>query len=284
MADPASIAGPTPIEYADRTADVPRTVRDTDTAGDYPARGKTRADFKPDEFDRVLGQHGKYVVWRKALICPCLNTETQQPLLDCTDCDGSGHIYVDPLRIQALMLMFDRNTRIYEKFGMWMEGNVMVTVRPDYRVSFRDSIEMEDSLMSFNELLKKGNRRGRRSKLPDNHDSGRYRMASVTRLAYRSADDPTFTLLECGYHFEVSDEGWIRWLGPGNSLIPKDAYYSVLYDYHPVYQIVSHPHASRDDVRGTKVAKDTAYALPIQAAAKIDYLIDVNSPPMPVTG
>ena len=284
MADPSTISGPSPIEYADRTADVPPTIRDVDTAGDYPARDKTRADFKPDEFDRVLGQHGKYVVWRKALLCPCLNLDTGQPLLDCTDCDGSGYIYVDPVRIQALMLSFDKSTRIYEKFGMWLEGNVMVTVRPDYRLGFRDSIEMEDSLMSFNEVLKKGNRRGRRSKLPAGVDSGRYRMAYVTRLAYRASTAASFTLLEAGIHFEVSAEGWVRWLGSGNSLVPDGAYYSVLYDFRPVFQVVSHPHASRDDVRGTKVAKDTAYALPLQAAAKLDYLIDPNSTPTPVTG
>ncbi len=284
MADPSATAGPSPIDHPDRIVSIPPTIQDADTSGPYPTRDKTRADFKPDEFTRVLGQHGKYVVWRKALLCPCFNATTGQMLLDCTDCDGSGYLYVDGVRIQALMLSFDKNTKIYEKFGTWLEGNVMVTVKPEYRLGYRDSIEMEDALMSFNELLKKNNRRGRRSKLPENMDSGRYRMTHVTRLAYRAEGSASFSILECGIHFEVSDDGWIHWLPTGNALVAQDTYYSVLYDFHPVFQVVSHPHASRDDVRGTNVPKDTAYALPLQAAAKLDYLIDVNAAPAPVAG
>lgn len=284
MGDPASIKPPAPITKSDRTVDVPPTIQASDYVDNPPAKGKTRADFRPQEFERVILQHGKYVVWRKALLCPCSNLNTGQAVLDCTSCDGSGFIYVDPVRIRAHMLSFDQSTKIYEKFGMWVEGNTMVTVMPKYRLAHRDSIEMEDSLMSFNELLKKGNRRGRRSKLPDGVDSGRYRMVNVTRLAYQADADSAFLLLECGYHFEVSDEGWIKWLPPGNTAIPDGSMFSVLYDFHPVYQVVSFPHVTRDDVRGTKVPDDTAYSLPIQAAAKLDYLIDINSPPTPVTG
>lgn len=280
MADPSKIQPPSPVQKSDRIVSVPPTIGEHDYSGPGPAKQKTRADFRPEEFERVILQHGKYVTWRKAMLCPCENHETGQPKLDCEDCDGSGYVYVDPHNIQAHMVSFDKSTRIYEKFGMWLEGNVMVTVMPQYRLGFRDSIEMQDAIMSFNELLRKGNRRGKRSKLPDGHDSARYRIASVTRLAYHSPGDDSFVLLEPGYHFEVSDDGWIHWLSPG-SVVPDGATFSVLYDFHPVFQIVSHPHATRDDVRGTKVPDDTAYSLPIQAAARLDYLIDVNAP---VTG
>jgi hypothetical protein len=283
MADPSKLAPPAPVDHADRTVDVPLTIGAYDTSEDYPAKQKTRADFRPQEFERVIGQHGKYVTWRKALLCPCENRDTGQPQVDCEDCDGSGYVYVDKHRIRAHMVSFDKTTKIYEKFGMWLEGNVQITVLPQYRLGFRDSIEMEDALMSFNELLRKGNRRGRRSKLPDGYDSARYRITTVTRLAYHSGD--SFALLESGYHFEVSEEGWIKWLAPGNSAVSDGQTYSVLYDFHPVFQIISHPHATRDDVRGTKVPKDTAYSLPIQAGARLDYLIDINAAAVPpVTG
>jgi hypothetical protein len=280
MVDPSKIQPPAPVDKSDRIVSVPPTVGEHDHSAPGPPRQKTRADFRPEEFERMILQHGKYVVWRKAMLCPCENRDTGQPLLDCADCDGSGYVYVDPHKIQAHMVSFDKNTRIYEKFGMWLAGNVMVTVMPQYRLGFRDSIEMQDAIMSFNELLKKGNRRGKRSKLPDNMDSARYRIDSVTRLAYHPGGDASFVLLEPGYHFEVSADGWIHWLSPG-SVVPDGSTFSVLYDFHPVFQVVSHPHATRDDVRGTKVAKDTAYSLPIQAAAQLDYLIDINAP---VTG
>lgn len=281
MVDPKKIQAPAPVDKSDRIVSVPPTIGAYDNSPPGPPKEKTRADFRPEEFERMILQHGKYVTWRKAMLCPCENRDTGQPLLDCNDCDGSGYIYIDPHNIQAHMVSFDKNTRIYEKFGMWLAGNVMVTVMPQYRLGFRDSIEMRDAIMSFNELLKKGNRRGKRSKLPDNMDSARYRIDSVTRLAYIPTGGDSFVLLEPGHHFEVSSDGWIHWLAAGNSTIPDGATYSVLYDFHPVFQVVSHPHATRDDVRGTKVPKDTAYALPIQAAAQLDYLIDINAP---VTG
>lgn len=272
-----AIKAPTPIDKGNRTVDVPPTIGSIDTSGPQPAKQKTRADFKPQEFERVIAQHGKYVTWKKALLCPCINPTTGQVLLDCTDCDGSGYVYVDPIDVQAHMVSFDANTRIYEKFGMWLEGNVMVTVLPQYRLGYRDSIEMKDALMSFNEVLKKGNRRGIRSKLPSGVDSARYRIVNVTKLVYHGESAGSFSTLECGFHFEVDDNGWIKWLNAGDALIPDGTVFSVHYDFHPVFQIISHPHVLRDDVRGTKVAKDTAYALPIQAAARLDYLIDINT-------
>ena len=86
--DPATISPPAPITNSHRTVPAPPTVGVLDYHRELPAHSKTRADFRPQEFERVIIQHGKYVVWRKALLCPCSNQATGQTLLDCTDCDG----------------------------------------------------------------------------------------------------------------------------------------------------------------------------------------------------
>jgi hypothetical protein len=137
---------------------------------------------------------------------------------------------------------------------------------------------MKDSIMPFNELLKKGNRRGIRSKLPTGVDSARYRIKSITKLMYAPNSTSALVSLEPGFHFEVSKDGWIQWLAAGDNTLADGSYYTVLYDFHPVYQIVSHPHLTRDDVQGKKQPKDTVISLPIQGAAKLEFLIDVNSP------
>ncbi len=89
MSTPRKIAPPAPTVKNDRTVYVPPTVGAYDT-NEAPPPDKSRIDFRADQFVRVLNQHGKYVTWRKAVICPCFNETTGQADVSCTDCDGSG--------------------------------------------------------------------------------------------------------------------------------------------------------------------------------------------------
>jgi hypothetical protein len=278
MVDPNRIKPPAPTTHADRVVAVPPTVGEVDNSAPRPPKNKLRSDFDAEAFRRVIDQHGKHVIWTKALLCPCLNVTTGQALLDCISCDGNGYVYVDPIEMRAHMASFDRNTKIFEKFGMWVEGATAISCEAQYRLHYRDRIEMKDSIMPFNELLKKGNRRGIRSKLPTGVDSARYRIKSITKLMYAPNSTSALVSLEPGFHFEVSKDGWIQWLAAGDNTLADGSYYTVLYDFHPVYQIVSHPHLTRDDVQGKKQPKDTVISLPIQGAAKLEFLIDVNSP------
>lgn len=279
----SKIAPPAPRIESDRIVAVPPTIGPQDTNEAKPPSYKNRANFREEEFTRILEQHGKYVVWRKAILCPCLNEVTGQGALTCTHCDGSGFIYTDPSRIRAHMASFDSKTGIYEKFGMWQEGGCMATVLPKYRLGYRDSIEMEDSLMTFCELLKKGNRRGIRGKLPAGKDSARYRIVNLTSLCFVD-DSGAIVNLENKVHFQIDKNGWIEWLSQGNKLVKDGAVLSALYDFHPVFLVISHPHATRDDVSGRKTGEDRVISLPIQVAMKLDFLVDVNNPVSPVTG
>jgi hypothetical protein len=238
-------------------------------------KGLTRADFRAEEFLKAIRQHGKYVIWRKALHCPCINVAESQPDINCEQCDGSGFFYVDATRIQAHMVSFDTKTRLFEKIGQWLEGTCSVTVEPQYRLGYRDSLQLRDSIMEFDEILKKGNRRGIRSKLPTGRDSARYRIVSVTRAVVKVSG--VVHALEEGRHFRI-DRGWIQWLGEGDSLVPAGTAVSIRYAFHPVWIVVSHPHATRDDTSGRKSTIDRIISLPVQGAAKLDFLLDINAP------
>lgn len=239
-------------------------------------KGLTRADFRTEEFLKAIRQHGKYVIWRKALLCPC--NRDSQPDINCDQCDGSGFFYVDAALIQAHMVSFDAKTRLFEKIGAWLEGSCSVTVEPDHRLGFRDSLQMRDSVMVFDEILTKGNRRGIRSKLPTGRDSARYRIVEMTRAVVKIAGE--VSALEEGKHFTI-DRGWIRWTAEGDTLVAAGSTVSVRYTFHPVWIVVSHPHATRDDNSGRKSTVDRILSLPVQGAAKLDFLLDINAP---VTG
>jgi hypothetical protein len=274
---PAPIGAKNPT----RSVEVPPTVGKTATSqGDDVAVRKTRADFRDREFTRVIRQHGKYVYWRKALLCPCGTTETDQAALDCEDCNGSGYVYVQPQCIQALMFQFDKKTSIFEKFGLFQSGTVSVTVEPQFRPGYRDSYEMRDDVIAMNELLKKDDRRGRRSKLPAGVDSARFRIVNAASLLYKCSGGELVTLEE-GLHFSITDEGWLRWTDRGNKAIGTGTKFSLHYDYHPIFLIDSWMHVQRPDVsgRGAPAGTPRAIALPVQAMAKLDFLLDINGVP-----
>lgn len=264
-----------------RRVEVPPTIgkRDT-TAGDDVNVNKTRADFRADEFTRAIRQHGSFVWWRKALLCPCETAETDQALLDCEDCNGSGYVYVQPHSIQVWMAQFDKKTNIFEKFGLFQSGSAIATMEAKYRPGYRDSYEMRDDVMPMNELLKKGNRRGRRRKLPDGVDSARFRIVRVASMLYKCTGGELVTLDE-GLHFTVTDEGWIRWTPTGARTVPDGGLVSIHYDYHPIFLVDSWMHIQRTDTSGRNTSKGLSriVAHPVQASVKLDFLVDVNGVP-----
>ena len=198
-----------PYADADRVVDVPPTVRSKDTTRtDDVSPDKQRVNFRPEEFARAIKQHGKDIIWRKALLCPCETAETDQASLDCTHCGGNGFVYVQPLRIDAQMVQFDSKINIFEKMGVWMEGSVNVTVDSHHRMGFRDSIEVLHNVIPFNEVITKGNRRGLRYCLPEHTDSARFRIHNTATAIYVLAEQVVF--LEEGFHYSITSEGWIH--------------------------------------------------------------------------
>lgn len=270
--------GPTGVREETRDVEQAPTVGEIDP--NYRpdlAIDKTRVDFQDDKFVAAIRQKGYYVRWRKAMICVCINPETEQSRIRgaCDICDGSGYFYIDPHDIQAIMTGFTKQSDVYKKPGRWMTGEVAATVEPQYKLGYRDSLEMLDAVAVFNEWITKGNRRGIRSKLPDGVDSARYRIVNVNALFYASSEQ-TPVRLEKDLHFKINSNGWIEWTAEGNK-IPDGTVLSLHYEFHPVYIITSHPHQLRDTVSSQKKKRQTVVRLPVQVVALLDYLLDVNT-------
>jgi len=257
--------------------DVRPTVGDEDPSYDKDLVTKTRVDFRKSEFVSAIRSKGYWVRWRKALLCTCVSPETEQSRLPgvCNVCDGSGYFFVDPQEIQAIMSGFSKQTDIYRRPGEWVSGQSQITVEPQYRIGYRDSIEMMHSVAVFNEWLVKGNRNGVRSKLPAKTDSARYRIVRATVVMYADSSGAPVALEE-KIDFNITKDGWIAWTPTGDEKVADGTVLSIHYEFHPVYVVVSHPHVLRDTLSRTKLPRDTIQNLPLQAAVSLDYLLDVN--------
>lgn len=261
-----------------RTVEIPATTGAIpSTTGQELALNKTRADYRAEEFIRLIKQHGKRLVWRKAMICPCQNVETDKSELDCPFCNAEGFVYVQPQQIQAHMASFDKRTTVAEKFGLMQEGSAMLTTFPEHRLGFHDAIELEDARAPFNELIVRGDRRGARAALADDVDAARYRVLSVAAMLWRRSSSELVALEE-DVDFTITAEGWIRWI---SSRVPDGAVVSIHYDYAPIYLIISHPHVTRIDESGrrTTPSNPRVIGLPNQALGKLDFLVSSTRVP-----
>lgn len=291
------IRPPTPETNPTRVNATPFTVALSNVDGppradklQYPNTRLSRSDLKLEGFQRLLAQHGKKVTWRKAIVCPCLNQNTGNTRLDCAICGGQDYFYVDPILTVALVLNSDLKMSAHEKFGMWQRGEAQITIDASNRLSYHDTIELRDDLMTFSEVVIKGSHRGYRSKLPANADSGRYRIVNMVHAMKLvttpgsntggsfTPDVQSVVSLTRGVHFDIDANGWIVWTSEGNSAVKTGDAVTIRYDMHPVYVIDSMPHASRSDIQGTGVPQDTVRAYPLQALGRLDYLLDVNKP------
>lgn len=274
-----------PIDKGDRLVDIPPTPQDLDPPSRIPDSDgllrKQRADFRTELFYQAIKQKGRFVIWRKAVLCPCFNPASGQTEMNCIDCDGSGFVYLDPMKIQSWMTQFDQRTDLYKHAGTWLSGEGSATVLPVHRCGFRDSLECIDDLMPFNEILVRGDRRGMRSKLPAGVDSARYRIQQAVRMAYKDKADRT-QLAEEFVDFVIQPgTGWISWMPGSERIIPPQARYSLLYNFHPVWIATSNGAASRVENSIKGQPKPTMVGLPVRVLIKLDFLLDVNAP---VTG
>src|SRR3990172_5798235 len=64
-----------------------------------PATKETlRADFKVNEFEKLIEVKGYRLAWERAGLCPCksVNDQTQQSDPNCTLCSGVGWLWFGP--------------------------------------------------------------------------------------------------------------------------------------------------------------------------------------------
>lgn len=215
-----------------------------------------RAEFDRSDFARLIRDHGHDVRWSKATLCP--NRDPNQEdhhRLNCNVCDDNGYVYFDPTDTRMFMASFsDRQT--FQAALMYEAGQVYVTAQPDEAVSFWDKIEVLDSTARFSEIVKLTT--ATTYKL-------RYAAVSVARVVNNLGAVIAATT------YRLDTAGQLVF-----TTLPAGAFIAVSYTYRPAYIVLDMIHHVRD-ARQTEQCADVMRPFPVQAMAKLDWLVTQSS-------
>lgn len=244
-----------------------------------------RADFRADEFAKLIEVKGYRLAWQRASVCPCsgINEQTQQVDPNCPLCAGKSWLYFGPRNyvldqdkvgqltdaqkaavgvgaiIKGIMTGLTTNAQPHNDVGRWMSGTSQVTVRPENRLGYYDKLVGLDSEIVYAENLTAGSS----AQLLE----ARYPIVSVNYLR-------SLATIYTDQDFELQD-GKVKWKpsrGPSSG-----TRLAIHYQTFPVWLIIEHPHTVRDTLvrRKTKVPTQplgTPKQLPVQALVRYDFL------------
>lgn len=228
-------------------------------AGEWsPQWSDNVVDFDRDAFTRFIADKGYEVTWEKSVLCPNVPGDGLSPrdhALGCPVCGGIGYLYVDPVRT-AMLVQGVKLNQSYFAYGRWDMGNMLITAEPELTVDYWDRITLGNGVGRFTQRLV------RQPGTP--FDRPRYAPLCFHYVAWvdRSGALATF---EQDADFRVAPDGSIEWVGAQPD---AGSTFSVCYDYRPRYVVMDLVHHHRDSTIGGQ-----HYQFPVQALAKLDYLI-----------
>ena len=143
------------------------------------ATGGRRVDFRPKDFDQLIGVKGTQHWWSRATMCPCSgNTQTDQVDPTCSLCRGKGWLSFLPdpaldgpdkdaygypielneaktaVSIRVVVQRLRKDPQDFERFGRWILGTAEVSVQASNRIGWRDRLTSRDVTMPYTQLIK----------------------------------------------------------------------------------------------------------------------------------
>lgn len=113
--------------------------------------GAPRADLVKKEFDSLIHQKGRDVIFEKALQCPCKSKSANQQS-GCRNCGGSGWVFINPKRTRMILTSIEAVTE-YRPWSEELRGTVNITSHVEDELSIMDRITALDGESIHNEVL-----------------------------------------------------------------------------------------------------------------------------------
>ena len=239
-------------------------------AGEWdPRLNDQHVDFDRDAFTKFIADKGYVVCWEKAILCPNVPGTGLSPrdhVIGCTVCGGTGFIYIQPCHTSMLMQGVKLNQSFYA-YGRWDMGNMLVTAEPEFLIDYFDRLTLMNGVGRFTQRV---------ARQPNaTTDVLKYSPLCIDYVGWVARDGTTLVAFQEGVDYAISaDETGISWGGTNQP--DAGSFYSVGYTYRPRYVVQDLVHHHRDSTIDGK-----HYMFPVQAVAKLDYLVRNESSDAP---
>jgi len=220
--------------------------------------------FDRGEFDALLRDHGYCVTWEKAAMCPNRPLDGVAPErhhVNCSFCDGKGFIYYGARDTEMLVQAVRLSQQFYAQ-GRWDAGSVLVTARPEYRISWWDRITLRNGTARSSEIIRRQPSGG--------VDAVKYDVLQVDHVSWV---DRAGGLVELEGGLINSSNATIvgNQVSWGASAPDAGSYYEISYQYRPRYVVQDLLHQHREAPDGS--SGGSVRSFPVQAVAKLDFMV-----------
>lgn len=109
--------------------------------------------FDPQRFDKLIEDHGTPALWQRARYCPCFDSSTGQPRVNCPLCSrahGIPGILWAPATPTMVFAPSRGRKDEYDLLGAWMQGMLMMTFPTGKVPGHLDRIDLLKGVMVVN--------------------------------------------------------------------------------------------------------------------------------------
>jgi len=222
-----------------------------------------RVDFVTPDFDVLVWEKGLNVVIEKALPCPC-SKRTKEYQASCMNCQGTGWVYINPIKTRAIVQSINKSTR-YKEWSAELVGTVALTVQAKNKLTYMDKITLIDSESLEAEVVL--------VRAFEDHlfSYTIYPISSVDIAFLFVETDQKLQVLINGVDFNII-ENKIVYL---NTNLKEGDSISIRYLYKIQYNVLDLNHDSRNSYQQDSKSRDQIQLFPISAIArKSHYIMD----------
>ena len=253
-------------------------------AGSIRQAPKTQAvapsiHFQKSAFDKLIDDKGYWVKKYDAVRCPC-KSNGQDNLSSCENCLGLGYVFVNPIRMKAILTSINSNTQ-YKYWSPEFIGTIALTVKDtdSQRISLMDKIVLEDQTTIYSEI------RPIRTNVSQKFIFTSYPIEKINVIFLFNGTGNALTRLTEDQYSISEDNPYVVKL---NSEITYPTNFnnvvSIDYEHLEQYNVQDIPHNIRSSSILDSKGKPTTQQLPVQAICRKSEYFTGDAPEYDGTG
>lgn len=222
-----------------------------------------RTDFERKDFEQLIYQKGRRVMYEKALQCPCKSVASNQQS-NCRNCGGTGWLYINPEELRLVIT----GVGVVNDYKPWSEesrGMINVSSPNSVQLCFMDRLTLLDSEGIHQEALQ--------FLKTENNEYIAYSKYPILKMIYAGKFQATSLPLQRLTEYDFSYNRNLIRLNPDKVLIGEGISnetaisISVRYQHNPVYHIIEMKRESMESFKYVEGSEELQ-RMPLSAIAR----------------